>query len=487
MKKIFLVLFTALLLCSCSKSMQRFDVLNKAYMDNGFGAAINEVQTQKENLYGENDKFLYYYDLGVLYHYNHDFDNSIAAFNRAKEIYEESYTRSLTSEAAAMLTNDNARPYLPRPFEVLLLSEFQILNHLGKNDPDGALVEVKQAQIIAEQLYQKDNEKVNDNGFLRYLTALVYEMQGDKDDAAIAYYETVKAYKSSSTDLPKEVYGFVSDRLLVAEREGDFQNFGLAPAPSLLAKNSRENEELIFISYSGRAPILRNVVYSGGFKNGEFVFTVDDEAFKNLEGFKVPFPTGILDDLLGPLGVPAATIPSFFSTTLPTFFVAFPYPTGVTTVDAGNKDDIGIKSVEIEFKGGQTYSPELVYDANKELEQNVADDKTVNAVRNISQALIKTVPVAIANKAAAEKGGALGAFAAKAAGDAALRALAQSDTRIGSFNPRRITMTRIPVQAGSYLFEIRGKDDSGNVIKSYKMSVPVNKGEKKVVLVPMVY
>lgn len=479
MKKWLLAVFAALLLCSCSKSMQRFDQLNQAYMSNGFGAAINEVQTHKEELYGENDQFLYYYDMGVLFHYNHDFDNSIEAFNHAKRIYDESFTRSVTDEAAAMLTNDNARPYRPRPFEVLLLCEFQILNYLGKNDPDGALVEVKQAQIIAEQLYQKDNEKTNDNGFLRYLTALVYEMKGEKDDAAIAYYETVKAYKESSTALPKEVYGFVSDRLLAAERGGDFRNFELEPVPTVLAKNTRENAELIFISYRGRAPILRNVVFAGGFGNGEFFFAVDDEAFKDLEGIRVPFPTKALDELLSPLGVTTAMIP--------TLFVAVPYPTGVTTVDAGNRDDIGVKSVEIEFKNGLTYTPELVYDANAELERNVADDRTVNMVRTVSQTLIKAAPLVLANKAATEKAGALGGFASRAAGDAALRALAQSDTRIGSFNPRQIVMTRIPVQKGSYQFEIRGKDDSGNVIVSYKMAVPVKKGEKKVVLIPMVY
>lgn len=478
MKKWLIAIFAALLLCSCSKSMQRFDQLNQAYMGNGFGAAINEIQTHKEDLYGENDKFLYYYDMGVLFHYNHDFDNSIEAFNQAKQIYDESFTRSVTDEAAAMLTNDNARPYQPRPFEMLLLCEFQILNYLGKNDPDGALVEVKQAQIIAEQLYQKDNEKTNDNGLLRYLTALVYEMQGDKDDAAIAYYETVKAYKESSTALPKEVYGFVSDRLLAAERQSDFQSFGLAPAPTVLAKNTRDNGELVFVAYRGRAPILRNVVYAGGFGNDEFVFAVDDEAFKELEEIRVPFPTSALDALLSPLGVTAAMIPALF--------VAVPYPTGVTTVDAGNRNDIGIKTVEIEFDG-LTYMPELVYDANAELERNVADDRTVNMVRTVSQTLVKAAPLVLANKAATEKAGALGGFAAKAAGDAALRALAQSDTRIGSFNPRQIAMTRIPVQEGSYQFEIRGMDNSNNVVKSYRMSVPVKKGEKKVVLIPMVY
>lgn len=78
-------------------------------------------------------------------------------------------------------------------------------------------------------------------------------------------------------------------------------------------------------------------------------------------------------------------------------------------------------------------------------------------------------------------------MAARLAGDAALRALAESDTRIGSFNPRQIAMTRIPVKAGVHQFEVRGTDQSGQVMKSYKLSATVKKGEKKIVLVPMVY
>ena len=396
MKKLLLVLFSALLLCSCSKSMQRFEQLNKVYTNNDFGATINEIQTNKDELYGDESMFLYYYDQGVLFHYNHDFDNSIEAFNQAKQIYDELYTRSVTNEVGAMLTNDNVRPYRAKPFEILLLAEFQILNHLGKNDPEGAMVEVKQAQIIAEQLYQKDNEKVNDNGLLRYLTALVYEIQGEQDDASVAYYETVKAYKESSTPLPKEVYGFVSDRLITDGRTSDFKELGLAPTPTIFAKNARENEELVIITYRGRAPILKNVVYSGTFGNNEFIFAVDDETMKELEGIRVPFPTALIDELLSPLGVTKDM--------LPTLFIAVPYPVGVTTVDAVNQSDVGIKTVEVAFKNGSIYTPEMVYDANAELEQNVADDRTEGLVRTVSQTLIKAAPLVLANKKASEKG-----------------------------------------------------------------------------------
>ncbi|MCF0224473.1 MAG: hypothetical protein HUK20_09395 [Fibrobacter sp.] len=479
MKKLFVLFALALLLCSCSNSMKRFEVLNKAYNEQGYDAAINEIQTNKDDLYGEKSMFLYYYDLGILYHYNQNFENSIGAFNRARQIYDDLYARSVTNEAASMITNDNTRPYRAKPFEILFLSEMQILNYLALNDIDGALVEVRQAQIIAEQLYMKDDKKVNDNGFLRYLTALVYEMQGEKDDAAIAYYETVKAYETGNTPLPKEVFSYASDRLLASGREDDFQSFkNKEPAPRL-QETSPDDGEIVFIAYKGRSPVLKNVIYAGTFVGGIFTFAVDDETMKGLDGFVVPFPTEALDALLKPLGVTTLMIP--------TVFIAVPKMADVVTVEKGTYNDVGIKQVEIQASNGKVYKPELVYDGYAELKQNVDDESSANMVRSVSQTLIKAAPLILANKKATEAAGVLGGLAARLAGDASLRALAQSDTRVGSFNPRHVVMTRLPVKPGSYQFDVRGLDKSGRAVKSSKISVPVERGQKKVVLVPMVY
>jgi hypothetical protein len=80
--------------------------------------------------------------------------------------------------------------------------QYQILNYLSKMDIDGALVEVKRSQIAMNALYQKDKDKVNDNGYLRYLQALVYELDGDNDEAAIAYVKAIKAYDEGKMGLP---------------------------------------------------------------------------------------------------------------------------------------------------------------------------------------------------------------------------------------------------------------------------------------------
>ena len=175
--------------------MTRYEEIAQPLEKKGIDATIKKMKDEQDDLYGSNTEFLYYFDLGCLYHYKRDFKESAANFAKAEQIYEDLYTKSVTNEAAAIVTNDNTRPYRARPFELLLMYEYQILNYLAMMDVDGALVEVKRSQIAMNALYQKDQEKVNDNGLLRYLSAIVYELDGSTDDAAISYINAVKAYK----------------------------------------------------------------------------------------------------------------------------------------------------------------------------------------------------------------------------------------------------------------------------------------------------
>ena len=219
MKRLILFLATTLFFTACAnKSITRYEALAPVFEHKGIEAAIAEVKKQQEDLYGEKTEFLYYFDLGVLYHYNGNYAESAKNFDKADKIYDDLYTRSITNEAAAIVTNDNIRPYRARPFEILVLHEMQIMNYLAQKNIDGALVEVNRAQKAMTELYQKDNDKTNDNGFLRYLTALVYEMAGEPVEAAIAYYKTVKAYNENILNLPKEVREFAPTAKTTSER-----------------------------------------------------------------------------------------------------------------------------------------------------------------------------------------------------------------------------------------------------------------------------
>ena len=196
MKRFILLAVSAFLLCSCAnKSLTRYETLAPVLEKEGFEATIKKIEEEKDDIYGDNSVFLYHFDQGALHHYNGKNKESIKHFEKAEQVYEDLYTKSVTNETAAILTNDNVRPYRARPFEILLMYQYQILNYLAIGDLDGALVEVRRAQLAMERLYQKDKDKVNDSGWLRYLSAIVYEMSGEQDDAAISYVQAAKAFE----------------------------------------------------------------------------------------------------------------------------------------------------------------------------------------------------------------------------------------------------------------------------------------------------
>ena len=111
MKRLLLILSAALFFVGCAnKSMTRYETLAPVFEQKGCEATIAEVIKQQEDLYGEKTEFLYYFDLGVLYHYNGNYKESAANFDKADKIYDDLYTHSITNEVAAIVTNDNIRP-----------------------------------------------------------------------------------------------------------------------------------------------------------------------------------------------------------------------------------------------------------------------------------------------------------------------------------------------------------------------------------------
>ena len=120
--RILLLLLVSFMFSACAnKSMTRYETLAPVLERQGVDAAIQEIEKQREDLYGSNSEFLYYYDLGVLHHYNGNYDQSIKTLEKAEKVHDDLYARSVSNEAAAILVNDNVRPYRPRPYESLAL------------------------------------------------------------------------------------------------------------------------------------------------------------------------------------------------------------------------------------------------------------------------------------------------------------------------------------------------------------------------------
>jgi hypothetical protein len=127
---------------------------------------------------------------------------------------------------SAFVSNDNAIRYDVPLYEQSMLHSYQTLNYLSQNDLSGALVEVRRANQVQETALKnnanasKPNSVVNStnlpkkypsmshvigsvkNGFQNaytfYLSALLYEAVGQKNDAYIDYKKALDIYPDNS-------------------------------------------------------------------------------------------------------------------------------------------------------------------------------------------------------------------------------------------------------------------------------------------------
>ncbi len=132
----------------------------------------------------------------------------------------------------AVLSNDNAVRYDIPLYEQSMLHSYQALNYIQKKDLSGALVEIRRANLVQQQalndnvssIYQAEEKLKDDdfsfgslsnkypdmsntigdikNGFQNaytfYLSALLYEATGEKNDAYIDYKKALEIYPDNS-------------------------------------------------------------------------------------------------------------------------------------------------------------------------------------------------------------------------------------------------------------------------------------------------
>ncbi len=170
--------------------------LQKLITTGQFESADKLLQGDKKNADGKN-RLLYYCNRGVVSFMNGEYEQSNEFFNQA-DYYVEDYRNSLGSEALALITNPNVKPYRPEDFEAVMIHFYKALNHIYLNDYEGALVECRRVNILLQQFnekYKENKNKYTRDAFAHNLMGLVYEAAGNINDAFIAYRNALEIYE----------------------------------------------------------------------------------------------------------------------------------------------------------------------------------------------------------------------------------------------------------------------------------------------------
>lgn len=250
-----------MLLTGCSPSVDRYLLIEQSLAagDPQRAAAIVE-QTEKE--YGAKERLLYEMDRGMVLQLAGRYRQSNEALEQAEEEVERLYTRTIRSESAAFVTNDNALPYEGDAYEHVMINVIKALNYAAQGQLQEALVEARRIDhrlnVLGDKI--KDLDRYRNDGFARYVSGILYEAAGDLNNAFIAYRNAYEAYRSmsgwSKLSIPPSLR---SDLLRTAEALGlttEFAEYRQAfPEVEWQPRSFQEQlAHVVMISYNGRAP-----------------------------------------------------------------------------------------------------------------------------------------------------------------------------------------------------------------------------------------
>lgn len=438
MKPISVALFVLLALGCASTARVQIE-LERQMAIGDYASALEIVDLERSRSFRGTNRLLYFLERGMLLHVAGDYAESNAAFEEAKRIGDALYTKSLSAEGAALMTNDYALDYAGENFERTLIHLFAAMNYEQLGDRSSALVEVRQVGDYLRKLQvDSPNENVyQEDAFARYLSALLYESTGEIGAAFVDYKKALDAY----ADYDREFGVPRPDSLLlnagrVATRLGSWATEDLSDRgwQGRVREVPEGMGELVILHYNGLGPI-----------KGQDRFTIPfSEAWPMALAYQA-----VADDYARRDFNQASAIVSQLRG-IDLVSVVFP-----KIVRRG----YSIARMEPRVEGATLITgPELVEDIGAIAEKDLADRIVRIRTKAVARAAIKFALQKAAEAAARqtknEDYGDLLAASASIVGNIARFASEQADKRVWSTLPDEIWMSSMLVPAGTHDLEV---------------------------------
>ncbi|MCP4291554.1 MAG: hypothetical protein GY780_06935 [bacterium] len=207
-----MLLAAVLLFSGCSTYSSKFADLRPQLVQQDYEAALATIEKQS----GSKDQLLYYLERGLVLHFADRYQESNVEFATAERLADDLYTKSISEGVFSLVTNDNAISYRPRPFEMALVPYYKALNYIYLGQPDAAQVEARRASVHLAKyvdaslagVRSEDGDlirKVRNSAFLLYYSGMLYDSDGEINDAFTAYRNAANAYQINRTALNIEI------------------------------------------------------------------------------------------------------------------------------------------------------------------------------------------------------------------------------------------------------------------------------------------
>ena len=173
-------------------------------MRGAYRDALQILSKKSKKAEKRNDRFVYYLDRATTAFYAGEVTQSNTYFEKAYlfgEDYKGRFFRKSTD-----LINPTIKLYTGEKHEHLLPLYYKVLNYIDLGNYEAALVECRRLNLRLNELSDKHKEKKKSrryrrDAFVHTLMGLLYESQGDLNNAFIAYRNAYEIYTRDYADL----------------------------------------------------------------------------------------------------------------------------------------------------------------------------------------------------------------------------------------------------------------------------------------------
>ena len=461
------LLIACLILPSCVSNVGYYTKVNNLVSAGDTAGALSTVDSSKESVYGEKNALLYHLDRGFLLHISSGYAESTADFDSVKRLYDDYFTKSITTEASTLLINDNMRPYYGEDYERALVNVFSAINYIMLGRDNDALVEARQADhfLTTLQVNYGYKDAYKEDAFVRYLMGMIYENQGEINDAYISYRQALDAYKyyekNYGVATPQKL---VSDALRTAKMLGFSseiaeikKNWPAAAAAGTSSPADGNTGELVILDYNGLSPEKVDTFFEISFGEG----------WAYVEGMKVE------GDDRAKVDQARALVRSIAAEEQ--VRIAFPkfVPLGYA-----------IGGALAETEDGRLYPGETVEDIGAIAVKGLDDRIARIRIRAIARGIIKFALTKEISRKVEQSSGELSGWLTQKVLTAAATATELSDKRSWRTLPDKIIMLRVPLTAGQHSVTLKYYDRNNQTIFTETLNnITIKPGKKSFFLV----
>ncbi len=251
-----------LFLFGCSSYNEMIASYYKQISAGNYAEAVKELDKNKL-LQKPRNKLLFLMEKGKTSHLSGNYESSNQYFNEADQLLENGMGGAMDA-VVGTLVNPMTQRYKGEDFEKFMIHYYKALNYLYLNNTEDAIVEARRITLQSQEQGDKFNDKdtrYSKDAFSLMLQGLIYEHDGDINNAFIAYRNAADVYLNSKDHT---YYGIMMpetlklDVLRMADYNGftsELSRYEEAFGMKYNRSPSADGGELIFFWENGMAPI----------------------------------------------------------------------------------------------------------------------------------------------------------------------------------------------------------------------------------------